>query len=237
MSNDFSVLNIGKPQSLVDQIYRTLSRAIINAEIMPGQMLTETDLQASFSVSRGPIREAIRLLEADGLVVGDSYKKKYVRRITLGDIEKIVPVMACLEGLAGKLAVGFLTDEKIEQMVKINEKMKVNYTKKNIKKCIELNFKFHKIFVMNANNKFLIKAIRSLIKPSMWVLLTRVYFGNEELIPRSVDEHCKITDLFKKRDANSIQLEIINHVSNILNTYIKPSLFDADGNYIISLQS
>lgn len=69
------VPEFSKPKSMVDQIYDSIARAITTGDLEPGTRLVEQVLQNDFGVSRAPIREAIRLLEADGLVVVDAYKK------------------------------------------------------------------------------------------------------------------------------------------------------------------
>ena len=111
MKSDHAVIQLedsyegfAKPLTLVDQIYKSLGRAIAKGHIRTGQLLKETDLQKAFGVSRAPIREALRMLESDDLVVVDAYKKKYVRPITRKYIEDLIPVMAALESLAAGLA-------------------------------------------------------------------------------------------------------------------------------------
>ena len=101
-----------KPKSMVDQIYISLSNAITSGALDPGCRLVEQELQKDFGVSRAPIREAIRLLEADGLVVVDAYKKKHVRNLTREDLVDNIPVLACLESLAARLAAARITKSK-----------------------------------------------------------------------------------------------------------------------------
>ncbi len=67
---------ITKPTSIVDQIHKALSRAILNQELKPGDPITEAELQEGFGVSRAPIREAIRMLESEGLVVVNAFKNQ-----------------------------------------------------------------------------------------------------------------------------------------------------------------
>ena len=113
-----------KPGSIVGQIYRSLCRAITDGFLKPGQLLKETELQDYFEVSKAPIREAIRLLEADRLVVVNAYRSKYVRKITRDDLLEIILVMACLEGCAARLTAGEINQEQIDAFRKINEDMK-----------------------------------------------------------------------------------------------------------------
>ena len=93
-----------KPFSIVEQIHKSLSDAILNQELQPGTPLTEIELQEWFGVSRAPIREAIRMLESEGLVVVNAFKKKYVRKLTHKELEEIYTVLGCLEGFAAGIA-------------------------------------------------------------------------------------------------------------------------------------
>ena len=112
------MLKLQKPESLVGQIYRNLSQAIMDGSLKPGLPLKEQELQRNLGVSRAPIREAIRLLQADRLVVVSTYKEKYVRRITRDDLLDVIPVLACLEGCAARLAAQRMGSAQIEAFLK-----------------------------------------------------------------------------------------------------------------------
>lgn len=79
-----------KPRSMVAQIHKAMSDAISKGVLKPGQPIKESDLQSWFNTSRAPIREAIRLLEADGMVIVDHYKRKYVRPITKQILSELI---------------------------------------------------------------------------------------------------------------------------------------------------
>lgn len=99
------MVKVYQPGSIVEQLYSLLCMEIMDGSLKPGQALLEKDLQQRFGTSRAPIREAIRLLAADRLVVVNAYKKKYVRKITREDLREVIPVLACLEGCAARLTV------------------------------------------------------------------------------------------------------------------------------------
>lgn len=219
--------NFTKPRSMVNQIHKELSQAISRGILKPGQPLREIELQKWFNTSRAPIREAIRLLEGDGLVIVDTYKKKYVRLITLDLIKETIPVMACLEGYAGNLAIEKITKEHITLLQTINEEIRGAFNQKKYDECSQKNFNFHRIYVKLSNNQALIKAIRSLMKNAMWLMATNIYYKNSELIPLSIDEHKKIIEAFESGNGQRVEEEIRKHVLNNVERST-PSIFESN---------
>lgn len=220
-----------KPKSMVDQIYLSISKAITTGVLEPGCRLVEQDLQKDFGVSRAPIREAIRLLEADGLVVVDAYTKKYVRNLTREDLTDNIPVLACLESLAAKLAAAKITPARIEELEAINREIQQEFKAGNFAKCAELNFAFHRVFLQVADNKALRRAIRSIVKSTLWLWLTTQYYKNNTIIPSSIAEHDLILDAFKRQDTHLVESQVKEHIENVLERFLMQSKFDDEGMY------
>jgi len=222
-------MHFEKPLSTVDQIYRTLGRAIAKGELAPGQVLKEQELQKAFHVSRAPIREAMRLLEADDLVVVDAFKKRYVRKVTRSYLEDLIPVMARLEGYGASLAATRLKDEEIDKIKKINKEMEIAYGQKMYDVCAELNFDLHRIYIKSANNQVLNTAIRSLKKKVIWFWLTNFTYKRHEAIPLSISEHDSIIQKFIERDSKGAESAVRDHITNILERSIRNADFDSEG--------
>ena len=225
-------LDFDRPRSMVYQIYKTLGRAIATGDMAPGQLLREEELQKAFKVSRAPIREAIRLLEADDLVTVDAFRKKYVRPVTRQYLQDIVPVMACLEGYAANLAAKHITKEQIDMLTKINEQMRDAVERKDYSLCAELNFNFHGIYVKAAPNEALLSTIRSIKKKIIWFWLTNFYFNDHKVIPISITEHSKIIQEFTKRDGNRAEAIVRKHILGMVERSLKSNYFDSEGLYI-----
>lgn len=111
-----SVFSLETVKSLVEQICEALTNAIIEGRLKPGQPLTEQSLQKEFGVSRTPIREALRILEAKGLVTVIPRKGAWVKQIEKKDIEETFPIRALLEGYAAKVAVERMTPDDLDRM-------------------------------------------------------------------------------------------------------------------------
>jgi DNA-binding GntR family transcriptional regulator len=222
-----------KPGSLVEQIYRNLCEAIMNGALPPGQLLKEQELQKNFNVSRAPIREVIRLLEADRLVVVSAYKKKYVRQITRGDLEEIIPVLACLEGCAARLAAGKFYPEQIKAFRSLNDDMKKAFAAGDMDACNDLNFKFHGSYIKAAGNEALKQAVRPIVKRIIRLWITTLYHKKPSLFHNTISEHEKIIRAFVDRDAKGAEAGVREHIEGLLDRVLKASVFDKNGHFQI----
>ena len=227
-------LDFERPNSLVNQIYKTLGRAIANGSIAPGQVLKETELQQHFDVSRAPIREAIRLLEADRLVVAGAYKKKHVRLIMYNDLLEVIPVLACIEGCAARLAVLQINSDETKAFEEINDEMKKAYLAGDLDQCNDLNFKFHKLYVKASANETLIQALRPIIRRVVRLWVSTLYRQRPSLFEYTIGEHDKIIDAIRNRDARKAEDMVKKHIENVLDRALKASVFDEEGNFKIS---
>jgi DNA-binding GntR family transcriptional regulator len=204
-----------KPFSVVEQIHKSLSDAILNQELQPGTLLTEMALQEWFCVSRAPIREAIRLLESEGLIVVNSFKKKYVRKLAHEELQEIYTVLGCLEGFAAGIAVSRLTSEQLDELAENIEKMKEEYGKGDIASCTQLNFEFHRSIIRTANNSVLKKTIASIMRAPGWYWLTRTYYKDPVLVLSSITDHSEILSALRARDCERADKCVRDHFSNI----------------------
>lgn len=97
-------MDTARPGALRDRVYATLRKRIVEAEYAPGARLVERDLAAELEVSRIPLREALRLLAADGLVLSVAGRGTIVAPVTPEDVRDLFDVREALEGLAARLA-------------------------------------------------------------------------------------------------------------------------------------
>lgn len=218
---------------MVEQVYRTICDAIMDGSLTPGQPLKEQELQQHFGLSRAPIREAIRLLEADRLVVVNVYKRKYVRKITREDLVEVIPVLARLEGCAACLAVKRGDLGEADNLREINENLKKAYEEKDIESCHKLNMDFHRLMVKNARNETLKQSIRPMVKRIVGLWASTLYRQKPVLFQRTIGEHVKIVKSFLDQDAKAAEENTCNHVESLLSRALEASIFDQDGNFQI----
>ena len=104
-------LNLDEYKPLRDVVFENLRGAIVEGRLKPGERLMEVQLAEQLGVSRTPVREAIRKLELEGLVVMLPRKGAYVANMSLKDLIDVLEIRASLEGLAASLAAERITDE------------------------------------------------------------------------------------------------------------------------------
>lgn len=110
-----------KNTSLADQAYETIKNNILNLTYPPGMPLTEAFLTKELGMSRSPVRTAIQMLQAEGLIVSDYYKSMTVKEITDQDINEIYQLRELLEGAAFRLI--FTSGRNEEYSYRIEEKI------------------------------------------------------------------------------------------------------------------
>ena len=109
-------LNINAYLPLRDVVFHTLREAILKGELKPGERLMELQLAAKLGVSRTPVREAIRMLEQEGLAVTVPRKGAEVARMTEKDMEDVLQIRRALDELAVGLACDNMTEDKLTKL-------------------------------------------------------------------------------------------------------------------------
>ena len=117
--DNLTKLNLDNYKPLRDVVFENLREAILEGKLKPGQRLMEVQLAEQLGVSRTPIREAIRKLELEGLVVMLPRKGAYVANMSFKDLIDVLEIRASLEGLAASLAAERRRDEDIEELEKL----------------------------------------------------------------------------------------------------------------------
>ena len=143
---------------LRDVVFNTLRQAILKGELKPGERLMEIQLANKLGVSRTPVREAIRKLELEGLVLMIPRKGAEVAEITRQDMEDVLEVRTALEELAVKDACDHITDAQLSELKKAsNEFKKALLEGKDLVTCADADMHFHNVILSATNNRRLIR--------------------------------------------------------------------------------
>jgi DNA-binding GntR family transcriptional regulator len=142
--------------TLVDVIVNAIRKGIKEGRFVPGQRLVEADLTQQFDVSRGPLREAMRRLSSEGLVMIEPHKGAIVRKLSREDVGEIFTVRELLEGLAARLAAENITKgDNRKRMTAILREMQKHYDDNDIPAYMASNEKFHDLIVEISGNDYL----------------------------------------------------------------------------------
>ena len=147
---------------LRDVVFNTLRQEILTGKMKPGERLMEIHLANKLGVSRTPIREAIRKLELEGLVIMIPRKGAEVAQISWKSLKDVLEVRRALDVLAIELACERMTQEELESLYRACESFEEATKTKDTRKIAEADVAFHDIIVASTGNKRLIQLVNNL---------------------------------------------------------------------------
>ena len=197
---------------LRDVVFNTLRNAILTGELSPGERLMEIKLADKLGVSRTPIREAIRKLELEGLVVNTPRKGAEVANISAEDLRDVLEVRRSLEVLAISLACDKMTDETLELLYENIDAFKHSIDAKATSDIASVDVTFHDIIYKATGNNRLIQILNN-ISEQMYRYRFE-YIKNKESWNRLVEEHMNIYEAIKNRDKDLAVKSILLHIDN-----------------------
>ena len=211
MESNFTV-NMKEYLPLRDVVFNTLRQAILRGELKPGERLMEIQLANKLGVSRTPIREAIRKLELEGLVLMIPRKGAEVADISEKSLRDVLEVREALEELAVQLACDKITKEEIEDLKKAAEDFKKILKSRDITEIAEADVRFHDIIFMATDNQKLVQLLNNL-REQMYRFRVE-YLKNEEVHPQLIAEHEKIIEHIMERDKAKASAIVSEHINN-----------------------
>ena len=210
---------------LRDIVFETLREAIINQTLKPGERLMEIQLAEEMGVSRTPVREAIRKLELEGLVVMVPRKGAYVAGISMKDIHEVYELRSALEALAASLAAVRITDEELEEMERQMVREAKETEENNLQGIVSIDTTFHDLLYQAAHNQRLgqfINILQEQLQRFRAATLSRP--GRSKY---ALEEHKKIVEALANKDAKLAAKLATEHIENAENAMI--FAMDKDG--------
>ena len=218
MASNHTPLNIGKVnrKSLATQTADLLRNSIIEGVITPGTHLIETDIAGTMEISRGVLREALRMLEQEGLVESTTGRGTVVTCPSERDIKEIYSLRQLLEGEAVRLAAEKATQADIDKLEKILNDMNHYVEQGDMTNVVARDLEFHqKIWAIADHQK--LKHVLEEMKVQITIFLhvnTQLY----EYLATGPLEHKKILDNIRKGDSQSASAQMIAHLEDALQT-------------------
>ena len=211
MTDDLT-LNMNAYLPLRDVVFNTLREAILKGDLKPGERLMELQLASKLGVSRTPIREAIRMLEQEGLAVTTPRKGAEVAKMTLKDMEDVLEIRDALDELAVRIACQKITDEQLKQLEDVKELFEKNTQTNKVKNIAEADVSFHDVIYEATGNPKLVTLLNNLREQ---VYRYRVeYIKDPKNYPTLIAEHEAILDSLKNRDVKNAVEAMHVHVAN-----------------------
>ncbi len=205
-------LNMNAYLPLRDVVFHTLREAILKGELKPGERLMELQLAAKLGVSRTPIREAIRMLELEGLAVTVPRKGAQVAKMTEKDLEDVLQIRRALDELAVSLACDNMTEDILEQLHEALLRFAESTRTGNVKQIAQTDMAFHEVIYQAADNPKLVSLLNNL-REQMYRYRVE-YLKKDDVYPVLIEEHEKIYEGLKRKDKETVVRIVGNHVVN-----------------------
>lgn len=211
MSQDINAI-MNEYLPLRDVVFQTLRQAILRGELEPGERLMEIHLANRLGVSRTPIREAIRKLELEGLVVMIPRRGAIVASITEKDLKDVLEVRRTLEIMAGEIACDRITPELLEELNKTGQEFGKLKDSDDFTSLAEVDVKFHDVIYAATGNQRLITILNNLREQMYRYRLE--YLKDTGSHERLNAEHHEIYESIRKGDKAAVSAVIGRHIDN-----------------------
>jgi DNA-binding GntR family transcriptional regulator len=198
-----------------EKAYTQIKGKIITAEMPPGSVINEAQLMEEFELGRTPIREAIKQLQTENLVMVTPRKGMYVADIAVTDLLQIFEVRVELESFATRLAAERITQHEIIDLQKLAAAYRD--ADPSDKDClINLDGEFHLLLAKATHNKFLIKEIEQYYNLSLRIWYIALNYAKPEDI--DVDAHIEILEAIQVQDAIKAGQRMRKHIQDFHKT-------------------
>ena len=196
--------------SLRNKVFKYIKSQIINGVYTPGETLLELKLADELGVSRTPIREAIRLLEVEGLVETTAKKGAMVLGISQKDVEDIYAIRELVEGLAARLAAERLSPLELRELQKTFDLMEFFAQKGDVEELAELDNRFHQLIYEASGSKILNLTLTNL---HQYIQLARLEsLKKKNRLPHTIAEHHAILQAFINKNPEAAEKALTEHV-------------------------
>lgn len=197
---------------LRDVVFNTLRQAILTGEIKPGERLMEIHLANRLGVSRTPIREAIRKLELEGLVIMIPRRGAEVAQITEKSLKDVLEVRRALDALCAELACDRISEEELEQLRLAQVEFVQSTITKDTRAIAKADVAFHDIIVAATGNDRLIQLVNNLSEQMYRYRFE--YIKDETQHEGLVEEHKIIYESLVKKDKETASKTARIHIDN-----------------------
>lgn len=218
MGNNFEV-KMNEYLPLRDVVFNTLRQAILKGELAPGERLMEIALAKKLGVSRTPIREAIRKLELEGLVLMIPRRGAEVARISEKSLKDVLEVRRSLEELAIELACQRMTEENVDELEQAGKDFEKAISSGSAIGMAEADEAFHDVIYNSTGNKRLVQILNNLREQMYRFRLE--YIKDEDKRQILQLEHKKILEALRLRHMADAKSAAREHIDNQEITVLK----------------
>ena len=206
-------------QALHDQVVARLRTMLVEGRIAPGAKLNERELSELLRVSRTPLREAIKLLAAEGLVDLLPNRGAVAVKLSEADVLNTFEVLAAIEGQSGELAAQRVTDDELAELRALHYEMMASYARSDLSNYYRLNQQIHVAINQATKNPVLVKTYNSIN-----ARVTSLRFRTNQNAARwkiAVKEHEAMIEALAAHDAAALRDVLVEHLRNKRDTVLE----------------
>ncbi|RYF81825.1 MAG: GntR family transcriptional regulator [Comamonadaceae bacterium] len=199
------------PSSLHEDVAQQLRVLIFDGELAPGAFLDEPALCTRLSISRTPLREALKVLTAEGLLRHEPRRGCFVAEITAKDLDDIFPVIALLEGRCAFEAALNASDAELQALEALHERLARHAQARRIQDYYDTNYAIHEALIRLADNRWLAQVIADLRKILKLARLQTLQAPGR--LDQSLSEHLAVFAAMKARDSVGAEAAMRTHLN------------------------
>ena len=197
-------------QSLSNNLYQQIQNDILSGQLEPESKLTEQAMCKKYNVSRTPVREAFRQLEADGLIENIPNRGAFVIGISTRDVSDLFDLRYLLEVQAVEWSIKRMDEEEIDALKETIEFMEFYTLKSDIEKVMEFNSQFHNLIYLGTRDRMLQKTLKTYQTYLKYSAPSRTY--NDESLNTILAEHLAIFEAFETRNVAAGRKAMEHHM-------------------------
>ena len=197
---------------LYEEVAERLREQIFAHQMAPGSWVDEQSLALQLGISRTPMREAIKVLAAEGLITMYMNRGAYVTEVDRRDLEQIFTVLSLLEGQAAKETALRATEDQLTELDNLHHRLEKAAADRDLDQFFEINVKFHELIQGIAGNRWMNNTIADLRK--VLKLQRRDSLNRTGRMQNSVIEHRQILQAILKRDPIAAEAAMRKHLAH-----------------------
>jgi len=209
-----------RKKSLRQKVYDGIIDKIARRELAPGEALVAGDIAQEFRVSRTPVTEALRALEAQGLIQGRANHVYRVVKYTLEDVWRLYEVREGLEMVAARSMAERGDQAQIDGLRRVYSELEASARDKDIALATQHDFQFHQYILFNCDNSYIVRMMNA----NMLLVMTKLALArieHERAIRNNsiiwiASAHKPIIEAIEARDADAAEAAVRDHIRNIL---------------------
>lgn len=220
MSPDAVLSRVEKPQSLDEQAYELIKRAILNCTLNPGEFVAEVRLAEEMGISKTPIRKAMGRLHQEGFLENVPYRGYFVADISVEDIAEIYQLRELLECHLIRQTTPLFTSQELDQLESLTDRADQALAAGSFADFVAYNREFHRTFAMKGGSQRIEFILSNLEEHVRRIIMHVLQNGHGSLLDLQRDDHRLILQAVRQRDVDQATSLMQAHLRNFAETLV-----------------